>query len=141
MQPLTIFGMSVEAFITVATGVIVALVAVVGVAVTRRRDVSANAKAVFGDALAIQKLVDEAVKKAVAEAVAPWARRMKRVESLIRIERAARRTLRSVFLAYVGRVQTGGSSDLTEDERLALDVEPDEIPELDDDFEDELETT
>ncbi len=56
-----------------------------------------------------------------------WAR-LDTVETKLDTERTARmsieerfRTLRDIFLDYVNRVQTGGSSDLTHDERTALE--------------------
>lgn len=48
-------------------------------------------------------------------------KRMDRMEGELRASRSAVDTIRRVFLSYVDRVQTGGSSDLTEEERKALD--------------------
>jgi hypothetical protein len=54
--------------------------------------------------------------------------RLDKIEKELGRERRARQTLRQVFLAYVQRVQTGGSSDLTPAERAALD-DPEPEPE------------
>lgn len=47
--------------------------------------------------------------------------RMDRFEKALGQERSARLTLLEVFRSYVRRVQTGGTSDLTEQEQHALD--------------------
>lgn len=50
-------------------------------------------------------------------------KRMDDFETELNKERRARRSLQSVFLSYVARVQRGGATDLTAPERVALELE------------------
>lgn len=50
-------------------------------------------------------------------------KRMDNFETELNKERRARRSLQSVFMSYVARVQGGGSHDLTMHERVALELE------------------
>lgn len=89
-------------------GLVVALFAFLGPIIVRRMQDSATRQPTMKD------LWDRLDKQDI---------RIGKLEKALNVERRARESLKTVFLRYVRRVQTGGSNELTAEEAHALEDE------------------